>query len=48
MTSHLEGRIEAIAQPGMDIGLEVYTAHERSGLLEQVLAMRVDVIGVSR
>jgi exopolyphosphatase/guanosine-5'-triphosphate,3'-diphosphate pyrophosphatase len=40
--------IEAIAQPGLDIGLEVYTAHERSGLLEQVLAMRVDVIGVGR
>jgi exopolyphosphatase/guanosine-5'-triphosphate,3'-diphosphate pyrophosphatase len=40
--------IEAIALAGSDVSLEVYTAHERSGLLEQVLATRVDVLAVTR
>jgi exopolyphosphatase/guanosine-5'-triphosphate,3'-diphosphate pyrophosphatase len=40
--------IEAIAQTGSDISLEVYTAHERSGLLEDVLKMRVDLLAVTR
>ncbi|MBI5087760.1 MAG: exopolyphosphatase, partial [Actinobacteria bacterium] len=40
--------IEAIARPGADISLEVYTAHERSTLLEQVLGLRVDVLAVTR
>ncbi|MGD9995393.1 MAG: Ppx/GppA phosphatase family protein [Ilumatobacteraceae bacterium] len=40
--------IEAIAEPGTDISLEVYTAHERSALLEHVLGTRVDVLAVTR
>ena len=40
--------IEAIARNGMDISLEVYTAHQRSGLLEEVLRRRVDVLAVPR
>jgi exopolyphosphatase/guanosine-5'-triphosphate,3'-diphosphate pyrophosphatase len=40
--------IEAIADPGADISLDVYTAHERSGLLEDVLGKRVDVLPVTR
>ena len=40
--------IEAIARNGTDISLEVYTAHERSGLLEEVLRRRVDVLAVPR
>ncbi|MCU1360735.1 MAG: exopolyphosphatase, partial [Ilumatobacteraceae bacterium] len=38
--------IEAIAQSGTDISLEVYTAHERSALLEDVLKRRVDLLAV--
>ncbi len=40
--------IQAVARAGSDLSLEVYTAHERSGLLEHVLAMRVDVLAVTR
>jgi hypothetical protein len=29
------------------VSLEVYTAHERSALLEQVLALRVDVLAAT-
>ena len=39
--------IEAIHRPDVDVGLEVYTAHERSALLEQVLGMRVDVLAAT-
>ena len=39
--------IEAVARDQADISLEVYTAHERGGLLEDVLGRRVDVLGVS-
>jgi exopolyphosphatase/guanosine-5'-triphosphate,3'-diphosphate pyrophosphatase len=39
--------VEAVARDQADISLEVYTAHERSGLLEDVLARRVDVLGVT-
>lgn len=39
--------IEAIHRPDVDVSLEVYTAHERSGLLEQVLGMRVDVLAAT-
>jgi exopolyphosphatase / guanosine-5'-triphosphate,3'-diphosphate pyrophosphatase len=40
--------IEAVTGLGADISLEVYTAHERSGLLASVLGLQVDVVGVSR
>jgi exopolyphosphatase/guanosine-5'-triphosphate,3'-diphosphate pyrophosphatase len=39
--------VEAVARAQADISLEVYTAHERSGLLEDVLGRRVDLLGVS-
>jgi exopolyphosphatase/guanosine-5'-triphosphate,3'-diphosphate pyrophosphatase len=39
--------IEAIHRPDVDVSLEVYTAHERSALLEQVLALRVDVLAAT-
>ncbi len=39
--------IEAIHQADVDVSLEVYTAHERGALLEQVLAMRVDVLAAT-
>ena len=38
--------IEAVSRDRADISLEVYTAHERSGLLETVLGCRVDVLAV--
>lgn len=40
--------VEAVARDHADISLDVYTAHERSGLLEQVLGTRVDVLAVTR
>ena len=36
--------IEASAKRGKEISLELYTANERSDLLEEVLAQRVDVV----
>jgi exopolyphosphatase / guanosine-5'-triphosphate,3'-diphosphate pyrophosphatase len=39
--------LEAVARAGADIGLEVFTAHERSALLEEVLGLRVDLLPVS-
>jgi exopolyphosphatase / guanosine-5'-triphosphate,3'-diphosphate pyrophosphatase len=36
--------VEAIARRGKEISLELYTASERSGLLEEVLGHRVDII----
>ncbi|MCB0998146.1 MAG: Ppx/GppA phosphatase family protein [Ilumatobacteraceae bacterium] len=38
--------IDAVHRPDVDVGLEVYTAHERSGLLAQVLSCHIDVVGV--
>jgi exopolyphosphatase/guanosine-5'-triphosphate,3'-diphosphate pyrophosphatase len=40
-------RIEAIGAGTADIGLEVYTANERSKLLADVLTMPVDVVAVT-
>ena len=39
--------VEALHRPDLDVSLEVYTAHDRSALLEQVLGMRVDVLAVT-
>jgi exopolyphosphatase/guanosine-5'-triphosphate,3'-diphosphate pyrophosphatase len=36
--------VEAIAKDGADIALEVYTAHERSGLLAEIFGVEVDVV----
>jgi len=35
--------VEALPRPGADVGLEVYTANERSGLLADVLGLEVEV-----
>ncbi len=44
--THRDNRllIEAIHDADVDVSLEVYTAHERSTLLEDVLGVRVDVL----
>ncbi len=39
--------IEAVHSPDVDVGLEVYTANERAGLLEQVLGLRIDVVAAT-
>ncbi len=39
--------IEAIHRADVDVNLEVYTAHERSAVLEHVLGMRVDVLAAT-
>ena len=39
--------IEAVHAADVDVSLEVYTAHDRAGLLEQVLGVRVDVLAVT-
>lgn len=39
--------IEAVHAPDVDVSLEVYTANERSALLEQVLGLRVDVLATT-
>ena len=36
--------IEALAKRGKEISLELYTANERSNLLEEVLGQRVDIV----
>lgn len=36
--------VEAVAEPGTDLALEVWTAHERSGLLAEVLGLPVAVV----
>ena len=36
--------VEAVAKRGKEISLELYTANERSGLLEEVLAKRVSIV----
>ena len=35
--------IEAESRPGADLGLELYTANERKGLLEEVLGRPVRI-----
>jgi exopolyphosphatase/guanosine-5'-triphosphate,3'-diphosphate pyrophosphatase len=40
--------VEAVAADERDIALEVYSAHERRGLLDEVLDMRVDVLAALR
>lgn len=40
--------VEAVAADERDIALEVYSAHERCGLLDEVLDMRVDVLAALR
>ncbi|MEX0846919.1 MAG: Ppx/GppA phosphatase family protein [Ilumatobacteraceae bacterium] len=40
--------IEAVAADERNIGLEVYSAHERCGLLDEVLGLRVDVMAAAR
>jgi exopolyphosphatase/guanosine-5'-triphosphate,3'-diphosphate pyrophosphatase len=50
LRSEVRGRrlvLEAVAREGVDIGLEVFTAHERGALLEEVLGRRVDVVAVT-
>jgi exopolyphosphatase/guanosine-5'-triphosphate,3'-diphosphate pyrophosphatase len=37
-------RVDAIATDDRDLTLEIYTANERSGLLSEVLDLRVDVV----
>jgi hypothetical protein len=39
--------IEAVPKPGADIALEVYTAHERSGLLASLIGLDVDVVAAA-
>lgn len=39
--------VEAVAGDLADVSLEVYSAHDRSALLEQMLGVRVDVIAVT-
>jgi exopolyphosphatase/guanosine-5'-triphosphate,3'-diphosphate pyrophosphatase len=36
--------IEAVSKRGKEISLELYTANERSGLLEEVIGRRVDIV----
>ena len=36
--------VEALGKRGKEISLELYTANERSGLLEEVLGQRVDIV----
>ena len=36
--------IEALGKRGKEISLELYTANERSDLLEEVLGQRVDIV----
>src|SRR5262249_19606692 len=36
-------RIDAIGHPGRDLSLEIYTANERKGLLEDVLGVKITV-----
>jgi hypothetical protein len=36
--------IEAEGKRGKEISLELYTANERSGLLEEVLRQRVEIV----
>jgi exopolyphosphatase/guanosine-5'-triphosphate,3'-diphosphate pyrophosphatase len=36
--------VEALGRDGVDVALEVYTAHERSGLLAEVFGLTVDVV----
>jgi len=38
--------IEAVARPGADLGLELYTANERKGLLEEVLGRPIRIEAV--
>ncbi len=39
--------IEAVHRAGSDASLDVYTAHQRAGLLEEVLGLRVDVLATT-
>jgi hypothetical protein len=39
--------VEATPKDGVDIGLEVYTAHERSGLLADIFGVDVDVVAAA-
>jgi exopolyphosphatase / guanosine-5'-triphosphate,3'-diphosphate pyrophosphatase len=39
--------IEALAKRGKEISLELYTAHERSDLLEEVLGHHVDIVAAA-
>jgi exopolyphosphatase/guanosine-5'-triphosphate,3'-diphosphate pyrophosphatase len=36
--------VEAVGKDGIDVGLEVYTAHERSGLLADVFGLDVEIV----
>jgi hypothetical protein len=36
--------VEAVAKPRKEISLELYTANERSDLLEEVLGKRVGIV----